>query len=381
MQMKLPKWRIVLSMLLCAAVVGCGGTGSVLPDHKADYKKSKSTDRLEVPPDLTSTSIREAPAGAAGTAPETAPPSTATYSEFSGGQRTRAESTVLPDQENMRIERDGDKQWLVIQGEPSQVWPVMREFWLQAGFLISYEDPRIGILETGWAENRADIPQDAVRRALGKVMDWAYTAATRDKFRVRLERGSQPGVTELYLTHRGMEEVIEGPADEASSTKWRPRPADPELEAEMLKRMMVYMGVEEERARQQLAQQNAPRARAQLVSTAEGSLLILDEDFSRAWRRTGIALDRVGFAVEDRNRSDGVYFVRYLDPLKGNEDNGILSKLAFWSDDDQAKADQYQVKLIAEGPETHVVVLDKSGARDSSGTAKRILTLLQEQLQ
>ena len=194
-----------------------------------------------------------------------------------------------------------------------------------------------------------------------------------------LERGVEPGTTEIYLTHRGVEEVIKGTVDPTVS--WQPRPSDPELEAAMLKRLMVYMGVEEQKALTQLAQQPDHKARAHLVSNETGSMLIVDEDFSRAWRRTGVALDRVSFAVEDRNRSQGTYYVRYSDPLSEQNKKGILSKLAFWSSDDNAEATQYQIELQAQGPITHIVVNDAQGARDTSPTAKRILTLLQEQLQ
>jgi outer membrane protein assembly factor BamC len=120
-----------------------------------------------------------------------------------------------------------------------------------------------------------------------------------------------------------------------------------------------------------------------------GSVLRLQEQFSRAWRRTGLALDRVGFTVEDRDRSRGLYFVRYVDPesdLRGKEEKGFFSKLAFWSSDDDKRdqsRDGYLVSLIGgrDGDEnTQVVVLNKDGERDGSPTADRILSLLHEQL-
>jgi outer membrane protein assembly factor BamC len=249
---------------------------------------------------------------------------------------------------------------------------------MQQGFLIKMEDPRLGILETGWAENRADIPSDIIRNTLGKVMDFAYSAATRDQYRVRLEHGATPGTTELYLTHRGMEEVVTGTPDDRSST-WKSRAPDPELEAEMMKRLVVFLGVGEEKAETLLAAQPQTQSRAQLVTDGNGIMLIDKEDFSRAWRRTGVALDRVGFAVEDRNRTDGIYYVRYNDPLGDEDKKGLLSKLAFWSSD-ESKAKQYQIVLLAQGAETQVIVNNAEGKRENSSTAKRILTLLEEQL-
>lgn len=359
---------ILTSILLLSA---CSTADKVAPGRKkVDYKKSEATEALEIPPDLSSNTINTAPGSldSAGT----------TYSEFGATLPGGGGSTVLPDQSNMHVEHDGDQQWLVVQGAPAQVWTKVREFWLQEGFLIKMEDPRVGVLVTGWSENRADIPQDMVRNLLGKVIDSVYSSATRDQYRVRLERGIEPGTTEIYLTQRGVEEVLQGDAIDNRAV-WQPRPTDPELEAEMLKRLMVYLGVEEQKAQTMLARDKDQQVRAQLVNNDSGAMLIVEEDFSRAWRRTGVALDRVGFAVEDRNRSNGVYFVRYNDPLGDQGGEGVLSKFAFWSNEEE-KTSQYQIALQASGASTNIIVKDSKGERDDSSTAKRILSLLEEQL-
>jgi outer membrane protein assembly factor BamC len=338
--------------------------------REVDYKKSRTNESLEIPPDLTSSTINEAPAimDKAGTS----------LTEFSDTNPAIGVTNVLPDQESMRVERDGDQQWLIVQGKPAQVWPRVRDFWMKQGILIKTEDPRTGIIVTEWVENRADIPQGPIRNVLGKFMDQVYSAATRDQYRVRLENGPAPNTTEVFLTQRGMEEVVSGSVEDAT-TRWQQRPSDPELEAVMLKRLMVFLGVEEQRAQAMLARQSEPEARAQLVTSDSGSLLIISEDFSRAWRRTGVALDRVGFAVEDRNRADGIYYVRYSDPLSAQDDKGLLSSLAFWSSDD-AEAKRYQIVLLPKGRETHVVINDAEGNQENSKTGTRILTLLEEQL-
>ena len=363
---------VLLALSTALLLSACGTVDKVAPGRdKVDYKKSQATESLEVPPDLSSDTISDAPGvlDVAGT----------TYSEFDASLPQGGGSVVLPDQTNMRVERDGNQQWLVVQGSPQQAWPRVKEFWLQEGFLIKAEDPRVGVIETGWSENRADIPQGPIRNLLGKVIDSVYSSATRDQFRVRLERGVEPGTTEIYLTHRGVEEVVTGSATD-SNTIWQPRPTDPELEAEMLKRLMVYLGVEEQKAQVMLAKDADRQVRAQMVTEADGSMLVINEDFSRAWRRTGVALDRVGFAVEDRNRADGTYFVRYNDPLGDQNQEGVLSKLAFWSSDDNKDATQYQIRLQPNGPTTLVTVYNAQGERDASSTAKRILSLLEEQL-
>lgn len=369
-------------VMLVVALCACGALTRKLDevtsssDPKVDYKKSQSLPPLEIPPDLTSSTIDDTLA-----VPDIDPAGTATlsvYNEERQDPQVRGTENVLPQQDSIRVERDGDKRWLVMQGEPEQVWPKVREFFLQSGFLIKQEDPRIGIMETDWLENRADIPKDPIRSILSKAFDSLYSSATRDKYRVRLERGKEPGTTELYLSHRGVEEVVQG-----DSTIWQPRPSDPELEIEMLNRLVASFGVDDKKAKALLAQQESAAPRAQLTRDPEGrAFLTLGEDFSRAWRRTGLALDRVGFTVEDRDRSRGLYYVRYIDPLKDEKkDSGILTKLKFWKDDERKPgSDEYLISVAGEEESTRIQVLNKDGAPENSDTTNRILALLEEQL-
>lgn len=370
--------KVVAAFAVAALLSACSTFEKLVPDRRLDYKQSRAEASLEVPPDLSSPEMDESML-----VPEARQAGGATFSEYAGerrGPRAAAQTSgVLPQFDKMHIERDGNKRWLVIQAEPSQVWLKIREFWLQNGFLISMEDPRIGVMETDWAENRADIPQDMIRSFLGKILDSVYSAATRDKYRIRLEPGAKPGTTELYLTHRGVEEVVQG-----ESTLWQERPNDPELEAEMLNRLMVSMGTEETKARAMLTEartQQAP-ARAHLIKDADGNaVLTVEEELYRAWRRTGVALDRIGFTVEDRDRSNGIYYVRYNDPLKDEKKKGWMSKLAFWSNGDAPAANDYRISLNEDKGTTRIVVLSKDGKPERSSTATRILTLLHEQLQ
>lgn len=379
MQSKKQLMQCGVVLLALAALGGCKAITAKLdevdPEKRVEYKKSSSLPPLEIPPDLTSSTVDDTLA-----VPDINPGGTATYSVYSGERsdpQTAQRENVLPGQDNVRVERDGNKRWLVMQGEPDQWWPRVREFWLQNGYIIKQEDPRIGIMETDWLENRADIPKDPIRSVLSKVFDNLYSAATRDKFRVRLERTQEPGGTELFLSHSGVEETVQG-----DSTIWQPRPSDPELEAEMLNRLIVFFGVDEKKAKTLLARE-AETPRAALTKDGNGGVtLTLQEDFSRAWRRTGLALDRIGFTVEDRDRSRGLYFVRYADPLKDQEKKeGFMSRMKFWDKDDKKPpTEQYLVSVASESDTTRIAVVNQDGARDNSETAGRILTLLHEQL-
>jgi outer membrane protein assembly factor BamC len=368
--------RWLLGFILLQSITACSWFEGMFPDRSQDYDKAKTTSSLEVPPDLTTTSVTDA---------LVVPDGSTTLSDYTTARETLSGAggaPVLPSQEGLSFERDRDRAWLVVQGEPVAVWPRAYEFWLENGFLIVSDNPEIGILQTDWVENRAAIPKGVIRGVLGRIWDSAYSSAYRDRFRMRLEYGQRPGTTELYVSHQGIEEVLEPTSADIATAVWAPRPRDPGLESEMLKRIMVYLGVSEGRADQLLVQpEQQTRARAELIQLESGqSTLTVREDYSRAWRSVGIALDRVDFAVEDRDHSQGIYFVRYNDPLKGRKKKGALSKLAFWSDDDEQDVAVYQIKLSSEGSDTAVVVLNAEGEVETSATVVRILTLLYEEL-
>lgn len=369
-------------LFLIASVVSLLGACSMsLEQKKIDYKSAGKAPSLEVPPDLSTVSQDDRFA-----VPDTNTRGAATYSAYNKervANPQRDGANLLPELSNVRVDRAGSERWLVVKATPEQVWPVVREFWQENGFLIKIENPETGIMETDWAENRAKIPQDVIRNVLGKVLDSVYSTAERDKFRTRLEPGKDTGTTDIYVSHRGMYEVIKG-GDGGTQTVWEPRPADPGLEAEFLRRLMVRFGVEQSRAQDLITTDSTP-VRAKLTRLADGvSKLALDDPFDRAWRRVGLALDRVGFTVEDRDRSQGLYYVRYVDPeIDGEkkEQKGWFSKLAFWrGSSKKISTEQYQVKVAEVGEVSQISLLTKDGAADKSETANKILNLLYEQL-
>ena len=356
--------------------------GDVLSGGEPDYKSSKRLPSLEVPPDLSSQTIQDSM-----TVPGTGSATWTDYSAEDSGEDQG--SGLLLDFSQVRVERSGDERWLVVNAAPDAVWPRVRAFWLQQGFAIEVDEPNIGIMETDWAEERTKFPGGIFGRLLGELSTALTGAAVRDKFRTRLERGAESGVTEIYISHRGAEEV--GPSSTRRNVQsgaearrvWQPRTADPELEAEMLTRMMVFFGVQKDHARKIVAEVPERPARARIVKDSSGaSVLSIDDDFARAWRRTGLALDRIGFTVEDRNRSRGLYFVRYVDPDQDlGEEDGFLSRLAFWRKEPSPQTAEYLVNLIGGEEVTQVIVLDKEGERSVSETADRILNLLLEELE
>ena len=384
-----------VAALAATLLAGCSWTGSIFSSDKVQYETARTRQPLEVPPDLS-----QLPRDERFLVPDR--PQTITAS--GQGQRPSAGpvatgAPVVPASAIAKLERDGNQRWLAVNLPPEKAWPVLIDFWPSVGLKVEKSDANAGVLETNWAENRAKLPQDIIRRTLGKVLDSVYSTNEQDKFRARIERTAQ-GTSEIYISHRGMEEVYA--SAQQDRTVWQPRPPDPELEAEMLQRLLVRFEDPSKRvvtatapgtgatsattagtAAPSAATSAAPQL-ARLVKASDGrnERLEIDEAFDRAWRRVGLALDRVGFTVEDRDRAKGFYFVRYLDPdfeAKAKSEQGFFSKL--FGKEKPIQAPQYRVAVLSEGAaKTNVQVFDSAGKPERSPTGDRILNLLNEQL-
>jgi outer membrane protein assembly factor BamC len=371
MEVTMQRMLSVMAGFAVLLVAGCGSF-NLLDSKKIDYRTTGSTPSLEVPPDLTMPAFDDRYQNR---------PGSATASGLAAGAQP-ARSGVLPEVDKGRVERAGTQRWLVVQGTPEATWNMVREFWLANGFTMALERPDLGIMETDWAENKALLPQNWLRRQLGKIIDIAYDTGERDRFRSRIERGAQPGTVEIFISHRGMIEVptLKGGLD----FQWKQKEPSPELEAEMLQRLLVRQGTLEQVAQSAVAKSPAISA-GKIDRRADGMpMLAFDDPFDRAWRRVGLALDRVGFTVVDRDRAKGVYFVRYVDadgsPTAKN-DESWLSKLKFWKSEDTSRfQEQYRIVVTEVAGKSQVLVQDKTGTPDKSATAEKMLSLLLNQL-
>lgn len=377
-------------LILATSLAGCSTVENFLGGDKIDYRTAGATrDRgLEVPPDLTQLSrdTRFQPTGGSVSAAEfqaARPPAVTNGSAVNGGTTvaTVSGSAVAPKaMGDVRLERQGNQRWLTVAMAPEQLWTQLQGFWKDNGFVLTLDDAAAGLMETQWAENRAKIPQGILRDTLGRAFNSLYSTGERDKFRTRVER-TAAGTTEVYISHRGMEEVYTTP--QKDTTVWQARPSDPQLEAAMLQRLLLRLGVKEEQARTVVATEGTTEpARARAVEGQAAATLQVDDGFDRAWRRVGLALDRSGFTVEDRDRAQGLYFVRYVDPSDSNKDEpGMLSRLfSFGKKEEAAGPARYRVQVRGEGERSTVTVLNAQGQPENGEAGKRIVRLLVEEL-
>lgn len=369
------RFATILLCLLAALAVGACQT--IADKRKIDYKSTRTLPPLDVPPDLSVPEGSKVPTESA--------PGPATYSGVAAekGNSTKLSlgGDVLPEFSDIRMTRDGQMRWLMVKMPPEQLWPKVREFVLNNGLIIDKENPQTGIIETDWSENRAKVGT-GFQKLLAKSLGTLYSTGTRDKYRIRLERDPAPGITDVYISQFGMQEVVvnqEGAA-EIGETRWEPRPTDPGLEAEMLRLLMVSLGVKEEKAKSMIETLAAtpPAERATLTREGGAASLSLPEDFERSWRRVGIALDRTSFTVEDRDRSKGLYYVRYIDPDNPQKKKGFFGRL--FSGKEKEQTNEYQILVKGDEKTSRVDVLNKDGTPEQSKTSERILTLLYDQL-
>jgi len=412
------KWFFVLPLFL--VLYGCDSIPFVDQVTQPDYKAIGRSRPLEVPPDLTSATTNDT----------YAIPGSTSYSDYKNGQQQdNGQSKILPNPEGMKIVKAGAQKWLVVNATPEKIWPIIRDFWLDMGFAVKKESPETGVMETEWIA-QADLKIDTKKGVLDSFDDWIDKlggSATKKKFRTRLDRGLQEGTTEIYMTHRGVEVVDDGKEkvrtvygeietgykkEDKNKASVNSDALDNELDAELLRRLMVKLGVADKRAKEIIATP-VNQKRAEIKKEADGSAsLEIQDPFDRAWRRVGLALDVIGFVIEDKDRSSGIYFVKYADvdiDDSPKKKKGVIDTLMFWSDDDkkdkevsQAKEKplseklkfwggndkektnpdkQYRVKIVSlDVGGSQVLIEYQDGKRNNSSTANRIMTLLYEQL-
>lgn len=336
--------------------------------NKVDYKASTEvkTTPLDVPPDLTQL------------------PSNARYS-IPGGVSAKNLGGIDPNAQNkvspvnigdVTIARDGSQRWLLVKRTCDQTWPLVHAFWIENGFVYTTDKKELGFLETDWAENRANYPKDLVHKYLGKVIEFASSTGLRDRYRTRVE-STESNFCEIFISQQGISEEYTDAT--RIRTEWRPRPTDPELENEFLRRLMVKLGSSVEFAAKSVEGISIAGA-AKLTQVSGKPVVELAQGFDNTWRRLGVALDRGGFTVEDRDRKSGLYFVRYVE--KPAENSGVPWYKSVFGATKQTPIgpQKYRLKLTSEGDLTKISILNNAGDPDGGPIANKIATILVDQL-
>ena len=366
---------LAILAILISALVGCK---TITSSDTVDYKRSSGEVRgpnLSYPPDLITAQADRRYVVQDGTA---------TMSEYVAATKKTAQlrANVMTGIPGMRIARDGDRRWLVIEKPAAELYPQIKDFWQENGFLLTTDSPSTGIMETDWAENRPKIQQDWIRSTINSALDSISDTGERDRYKTRLEV-VKPDETEVYITQKGaIEKCVTDTTGTCLYTIWTARPTDPELEAVFLQRLMERLGMTQEMAKAQMAAPVVAKTpKANLVQEGNAAHIEVGNGFDRAWRDVGLALDRSNFTVEDRDRSNGIYYVRYVNQKETSETKGFFSNLFSSKDDSALKAKKYRVIVKSTGDTScSVYVQDADGKPENTPAGLQLLTLLTDQL-
>ncbi len=371
---------LALALAAIGVTSGCSSFNTVVQGKSVDYESAKVGPDLAVPPDLSQFARDQQYAMPSGTGHQSV--SASSYQAAATQNAAQASSNaVLPQYPGMHIEQAGSQRWLVVDAPPDQLWDKVKEFWQQNGLYLAKADPTTGEMETDWAENRAKLPQDFIRKYLGKVFDSVYDTGERDRYRTVFERTPDGRGTQIIITHQAMVEVYTNTSK--TQTTWQPGPSDPTLDALFLRRLMVKLGMKNEQAKVAMAAASAPAGAVHATLVDGGSALDLSDGFAEGWRRVGLAVSTAGFTVTDRNRSTGTYDVRYVDPasaLKASQANsGFLSRI--FGGDAQIKPEEFRILVKGDDKSTRVSVQPLHQTADSAESTQDILKVLLQQLQ
>ena len=361
------KLFLIVSPLL--AFIGCSSS----PDDT--YMASQSTAALELPPNL-SQPVSNPEFDIPGISSQQT-----TYSGYTSAEAKAKE--VLPELgKEVVFVRDGNVFWLELTMTPKEVWPMLRGFVGKIGFEIKYANQLTGTIDTSWRENEdgASFMTTLTSGDQGTYMD---------KYRLRLEREKGSKKTRLFIRHKGARiakdvlnqdlwDIDEEPViiDEQDSKKtlWLTRPSDPELEIEMLQNFMVYIGLDEDAVDDELSVYSNKKL-ARIISKDNGLALEVNENFPRTWRRIGLALDRMGFVVDDRNRSAGVYYISLPEKYETTEEKTWFEKL--FNKDRIDIPHDYLLSITQQGDDTHVMIRSREKAVMDNKVAEKILRQIQ----
>ena len=373
---------LLLTIASSSLLIGCGD--SVLKQGGLDYKtiNAKKTAPLVMPPNFVRP-IRDdrydIPQAGSSTFSE--------YSQTSEQEQALlfsrdGKQAILPTINGIEVKGEGRLRWIVVEKNAQVLWPQIKNFWESNGFVIERNLPTAGILETEWAERKAEAPTGTgINRFFSDILDNINSYPERDKFRTRLELGEDENSSEIYITHQGLIEKRIKVSVDTVRKNWEVRPADTELEAEMLYRLSIWLGVEEEKAQAIKTAELATDANKIFETEGdEPAYLLIEKSFGPAWRSVGIALDRLGFTLEDRDRSKGIYYVRYIDPSINEKRKSLWQKLAFWRDKKKIVETQYQISVRGFDGGSKVFVLNNQGEIVSEAVGISILRLLKNEV-
>ena len=359
---------VLMSVSACSVVDNFVDTKK----NRVNYQNNKSVKSLDFPPDLTAPEF-----DMAFVLPTDGVVSASAMGNQSGGYTVDGRQiNVLPKSTNIRSGGAGTVRWLDVAAPAESVWPKIRDFWRSVGISVKRDEPRIGIMETEWAENRAGLPMDWLRKSVGKIFQSAYDAGTRDRYRIRIEKPTTQ-TTRIFLTHKGAEKMITD-----TLTGWELRPANHELEAELLNKLKAFLQGDVVGAAKRSVSggdANQVSSLASLVEQEGQPVLQIHDNYKRAWVLTGIMMDRMGLVAEKRNQTSGIYYAEYRGNDEDKAKRGFFKRLFGGRKTLLVKGQDYQVHVQDAGKLSIVRITDEEGKPLNKRLSQLVLTRLKQE--
>ncbi len=332
---------LLITMLTVTSLLS--GCSNYSASH--EYYKARPEAKLEVPPGLDRPFEKTDMA-----IPATRTTST-TYLGYSGGCTEDRETLKLAPIEHLTVKREGVFIWLSANANPELLWEPTLNFLSGKGFTLAMKNDTLGIIETAWYEYQED----------GLTL--------RDKYRLRFEFGKSPGSSEIYLSLR----------NELLADQWQQRTVDPELEVEMLKRLALHLG-DSDVTFEEIAVEDTKVSLHERGK--EGGLsLVLNHDFSEAWRRVIKVIEDKGDLVEERSVNQRFLIANFAAVTESDKarKNSWMGKMLMPSD--KHAAGRFRVEFFKlESSVTEVQIQNLQGKVTNSKRAKQVMQTLEQAL-
>jgi outer membrane protein assembly factor BamC len=309
---------------------------------------------------------------------------------FAGSNKTeRNKVPVLAMIDTLQLQGNGDFYWLSVEEPVENLYQQVKNFWALEGYGLIVDEPVIGIMQTEWIyKDEGDSKKDLTWWE--KILEAGDYSASQDQFKTRIERDPEGrNINRIYIAHRGTETVQEirvgnQRRDDIGTDDWHFRRSEPELEIEMLSRLMIFLGLRREAVDKQMAQSGLFKPRAWLEHNVDESspYLILKDSYHIAWNRIHHLLQRMNFEIVvaefERSFSGEGTLVVETESVETVEDTGFFS---FFGDSDKRNTRKFKLSFSEETHEfTRVDLIDENGDPDSSPEGAEFLSMLFEQI-
>lgn len=275
------------------------------------------------------------------------------------------------------LQKSAASRWILAQRPPAEAWPLARQYFEDNGFRIDQESVQTGEFTTAWQSF------DSLSSDLGQRLRGGSDVSGDIRLQVRVEPGVQRNTSEIYVVSAqrpaGSSEDVAFPARTTSG-----------VDATLVDQMLASFtrGAEKGGSVSLLAARDFD-APSQVAMTEDGSgnpVLTVGADLDRAWSSVGRALEQGGqWRVEDINRSLGLYYINLAEKGGRADDNkpGFFGRLFGHEptkEELEARADRYQVRLSKVGEAVQVTVEKNINTVAPADVARRVLSVIQDNL-